>query len=216
MKIIKFKYYNEETLVENLRKMHLKGLPDRMIYKNAKIYIKRNVIPENIIITQYYVLEKDLREISELREALLEYGVDIFHLIGFVRIFYYNDSSGTIHVFDVLPPVVEISKADGGIPLLNDGMHRLYLARELNSTMNVVMVENFDERFPYYAFPNEGGWTNIIRCVEPPEIKKNYRIKDYKTLFRDFNTCFLNVTQVRTDKIPKILKVQGEKVVANE
>ena len=88
----------------------------------------------------------------------------------------------------------------------------LYLAKISGLPINVIMIENYDKRFPYYALPNEGGWNNVIRCTETPQIKKNYRIKNYKTLFRDFNTCFLNVTQTRSAKNSSKLKVQGEKV----
>lgn len=212
VKIIKFEYYNQETLIEKIRKVHLKGRPETTLYKNADITLERNINPDDIHFPQYYVLEKDLREITRTREELLEYGVDIFKLIGFVRVFYRDEEDFQEKVFDTLPPVVEISEADGGIPLLNDGMHRLYLAREAGSAVNIVKIQNFNHSYPYYALPNEAGWNNLKRCEEVPDIKKNYRIKEYKTLFRDFNTAFINVTQSRTDKEPKVLKVAGEKV----
>jgi len=213
MKILKFEYYTEEILVENLRKMHIKGRPDLKIYENARIYIKEDVDTNEIHFSQYYVLEKDLNEIDLTRKKLIEYGIDIFKLKGFVRVFYRDDKDYQEKIFDVLPPVVEISKADGDIPLLNDGMHRLYLAHNEGCKMNIVMVEDFDPRYPYYALPNEGGWNNLKRCSEVPDIKKNYRIKEYKTLFRDFNTAFINVTQSRTNKKLQRLKVAGEKVL---
>jgi hypothetical protein len=212
LKIIRFEYFTEELLFENLRKIHITGRPDLKIYKNANISLKENINPQDINFAQYYVLEKDLDEISITRKCLLEYGVDIFKLKGFVRVYYQNSDNNALGVFDVLPPVVEISKADGGIPLLNDGMHRVYLAREAESAINLIMVENSDPDYPYYALPNNEGWNNLARCREVPDIKKNYRIKEYKTLFRDFNTSFINVTQQRTDKKPAALKVAGEKV----
>lgn len=212
MKILKFEYYTEEILIENLRKIHLKGSPDLKIYKDARIYIKENVDTNEIHFPQYYVLEKDLGEIELTRKQLLEYGIDIFKLKGFVRVFYRDEDDYQVKIFDVLPPVVEISKADGDIPLLNDGMHRLYLAHREGCKINIITVENFDHRYPYYALPNEGGWSNLKRCSEVPDIKKNYRIKEYKTLFRDFNTAFINVTQSRTNKKLRQLKVAGEKV----
>lgn len=213
LEIIKFEYYNLQTLIEKLRKIHMKGQPELTIYRDAKIYLKENVDPTSIHICQYYVLEKDLEEITACRNALLSYGVDIFNLKGFVRVFSRDSQRAHIQVFDVLPPVVELSVEDGNIPLLCDGLHRLYLARENNSLINVIMIEDFDYDYPYYAYPNEDGWENIRRVWEVPDIKKNYRIKDYKKLFRDFNTSFLNVTQPRTNKKLKNLKVGGEKVL---
>lgn len=212
MQIIKFEYYNEENLIENLRRVHIMGRPELKIYRDAKIYIKENLDPEEILFAQYYVLQKDLDEIELTRNQLLQFGVDIFKLKGFVRVFYRDDIKYSVNVFDVLPPVVELSQADGGIPLLNDGMHRLYLARKAKSKINIVIVEGVDEKYPYYALPNFDGWNNLQCCIEPPDIKKNYRIKEYKTLFRDFNSAFINVTQVRTDKKPAELQVAGKKV----
>jgi len=210
--IEKFEYFNTDHLVERLRKMHIKGRPDLTIYRDARITLEEDYPIEQVVFPQYYVLEKDLEEITLCRRALMEYGVDIFRLRGFVRVWSRRQDNGQMQVFDVTPPVVEISQADGGIPLLNDGMHRLYLARQESPAMNLVIVEGVDPRYPYYALPNEGGWDSLQRCREVPDIKKNYRIADYKSLFRDFNTCFLNVTQPRTTKKIDRIKVQGQQV----
>lgn len=209
MEIVKFEYYNKETLIQLLKEVHLKGKPHLKIFKDSHITLKENVLPDDICFSQYYVLEKDLLEISLTRKSLLEYGVDIFRLKGFIRVFYRDPDDFQIRIFDVLPPVVEISEADGGISLLDDGMHRVYLAREAGSAINVVEIAGVDPQYPYYALPNEKGWKNLQRCEEVPDIKKNYRIKDYKLLFRDFNTSFINVTQSRTDKKPSLLKIGG-------
>ena len=209
MQIIKFEYYTTPILVEKLREVHMKKRPAQKIFKNAKITLKENLNPDDIKFAQYYVLEKDLNEISATRKELLKYGVDIFKLNGFIRVFYRDEEDCQVKVFDVLPPVVEISEADDGIPLLDDGMHRVYLAREAGSTINVIEIEGADPNYPYYAFPNYEGWNNLKKCKEVPDIKKNYRIREYKKLFRDFNTAFMNVTQSRTDKKPKQLKVGG-------
>ncbi|MFP4498452.1 MAG: hypothetical protein ACLFQV_09610 [Vulcanimicrobiota bacterium] len=213
MEIIKFEYYNQDLLFENLRKVHLKNQPDKKIYSNSEFELVEKA-PEKMVFPQYYVLEKDLDEITQCRQALLEFGVDIFKLKGFVRVYSFNEK-GQQQVFDVLPPVMEISEADGGIPLLNDGMHRVYLAREAGSKINVVLASKVAPDYPYYAFPNREGWNNLQKCKEVPDIKKNYRQTDYKALFRDFNSAFINVTQPRANKKNKTLKVQGEKVLVH-
>jgi hypothetical protein len=207
-----FEYFCQEILLDRIRRVHLKGRPGLDLYRNARISLWEGAGTDEIVFAQYYVLEKDLAEIADCRRALLEYGVDIFRLKGFVRVHSRREEDNQLQVFDVLPPVVEISAADGGIPLLNDGMHRLYLAREAGSPINVVKVEGADPAYPYYALPNEGGWGSLMRCTEVPDVKKNYRVKDYKSLFRDFNTAFLGVTQARTAKVPATLQVQGQKV----
>jgi hypothetical protein len=211
VKITKFEYYNQNYLVDNIRKVTIRKRPDLKIYENADVRIVENVKPEDMHICQYYVLEKDLSEIANCRKALLEFGVDMFKLKGFVRV-YSLDDSGHQQVFDVLPPVIEISEHDGGIHLLCDGMHRLYHARETGSDINVIVIDGVNKDYPYYALPNEEGWKSLQKCSQVPDVKKNYRIENYKSLFRDFNTAFLNVTQPRTSSEPVKLKVQGNSV----
>jgi len=49
--------------------------------------------------------------------------------------------------------------------------------------------------YPYYAFPLVNGWNDveIVQDLPPGYVKKWHRIKNYKTLYRDFNTGFRNV-----------------------
>ncbi len=211
MEIIKFEYYNFSELENRLRNVHIKDKPEVKIYKNASIKLWKGVNPEEIHICQYYARRQDLEEITSCREALLPFGVDIFKLLGFVRVFSKKEN-GQIQVFDVLPPVVEISRQDNNIPLLCDGLHRLYVARKIGSTVNVVLIDGVDPQYPYYAFPNENGWKDVKEVEDVPSVKKNYRRKDYKSLFRDFNTAFLNVTQIRKKRNIKPIEISGELV----
>jgi hypothetical protein len=104
---------------------------------------------------------------------------------------------GSDEPIDVLPPVVERSvEADGSIvKILNDGMHRVYLARMERSPIQVVYVREVPNEYPYYAYPLVNGWNDVEIVNELPEhyIKKWHRIPNYKTLYRDFNTAFQNV-----------------------
>ena len=87
-------------------------------------------------------------------------------------------------------------EADGSVvKILNDGMHRVYLARMERSPIQVVYVRKVPRECPYYAFPLVNGWNDVEIVQDLPEgyIKKWHRIKDYKSLYRDFNTGFQNV-----------------------
>lgn len=129
----------------------------------------------------------------DLRWSLRDHGVDLFRLDGYVTIWLegYDDP------IDVLPPVVEQSpEADGSVVnILNDGMHRVYLARMERSPLQCVFAANVPKQFPYYSFPLANGWNGVEIVSELPEgyIKKWHRIKNYKSLYRDFNSGFQNV-----------------------
>ena len=78
-----------------------------------------------------------------------------------------------------------------GVPLINDGMHRVFTAMETCNTINAVIIDNVSH--PYYALPVDGGWSNVkkINRITEDTIKKTYRDpNNYKALFRDFNTQF--------------------------
>lgn len=119
--------------------------------------------------------------------------MDIFKLDGYVTIWLegYDDP------IDVLPPVVERSEeADWSVVnILNDGMHRVYLARMERTPIQVVYASGVPKQFPYYAFPLVNGWNDVEIVSELPDgyIKKWHRIREYKTLYRNFNSGFQNV-----------------------
>lgn len=195
MKINQLTYYNKKTLFKKLRQINLYQQDDQFPYQDATFKLKP-IFVKDIAVAQYYVLGAGLDRIWDLHRALDKYHIDLFKLNGFLRL-----NTSEFGIFDVLPPIVEISEADGGIPLLCDGLHRLYAASACDGHfyVNTVVVENV--KLPYYALPNKNGWEDIKYCIDdPPKIRKNYRIKNYKSLFRDFNSQFINVTKVRKHK----------------
>lgn len=191
------KQYSQEELFERLRRVCLMGQINSLVYKDAVFSLEENVSPNEICIPQTYVLEANLRNILNLWLSLKMQGVDIFLLRGFVKV-EVDYGGGNRIVRDVLPPVVECSVADGCIKLLNDGMHRLFLPWWMKRRLNVVYISGASH--PYYAFPFEGSLSSVR--VIPGSVKpegfdgKRYRLpgKEYKKLFRDFNSVFENVT----------------------
>lgn len=192
MKIERVERHTPNELIANMRKVSMLTRPDAKPYLNASIEIPV-LHTDEIAPAQRYVLTKELIKVRDLRWALLEHDVNLFKLDGYVSIWLegYDDP------IDVLPPVIEQSpEADGTtVKILNDGMHRVYLARMERSPIQVVYVDGVPAEFPYYAFPLVNGWSDVDIVQDLPEgyIKKWHRIKDYKSLYRDFNTGFHNV-----------------------
>jgi len=181
-----------DELLANMRKVGMLTNPSLRVYENSKIELV-TMDTDDIAPAQRYVLVHEIIKVRELRWALAEHGINLFKLDGYVtiRLKGYDDP------IDVLPPVIEQSvEADGRVvKILNDGMHRVYLARMEWSPIQVVYVQDVPKEYPYYAFPLVNGWNDVEIVQDLPEgyIKKWHRIKNYKTLYRDFNTGFQNV-----------------------
>ena len=215
MKILRYEVFDKTVLFENLKRVTLMNNPKVVIYKDAHLSLLEGISPDEFYPAQYYVLEEELEKIKTIRESLKEFGIDIFGLKGYVK--YWLEESPSTPI-DILPPVVEESSNHDGkkIPLICDGMHRIYYARKIGLPINVVFIQNVpEEKYPYYAWPNtdlffsclsrkkykSDRWTQV---VELNNLKESYRKKDYrwepprhKELFRDFNTAFDNVGRVR-------------------
>jgi len=192
MDIQQVEHHGVDELIANMRKVGMLTNPEVRLYSNSVIELA-TFHTDQIAPAQRYVLAQEIRKVRDLRWALREHGLDLFKLDGYLtmRLRDYDDP------IDLLPPVIEESEeADGSVvKILNDGMHRVYLARMERSPIQVVYVRNVPEEFPYYAYPLVNGWNEVAILDELPEtyIKKWHRIKNYKTLYRDFNTGFQNV-----------------------
>jgi len=192
MEIVRIERHPVAQLIENMGKVGMLTSPEELVYKDSLVELA-TFHTDEIAPAQRYVLTKELIKVRDLRWALKEYDVDLFKLDGYVTIWLqgYDDP------IDVLPPVIEQSaEADGTVvKILNDGMHRVYLARMERTPIQVVYVRNVPKQYPYYAFPLVNGWDDVDVVQDLPDgyIKKWHRIKNYKSLYRDFNTGFLNV-----------------------
>jgi hypothetical protein len=192
MKIRAVERFSPKELIENLRKVTMLKAPDVRVYENALISLER-ISTEYLSPPQNYILRNELKKVRELKWALESHGVDIFELDGFVRI--------TLEDFhepvDLLPPIVEESiERDGSVHLIvNDGMHRVYMAMREWVIPQVVLIRGVPKDLPYYAYPVPGGWKNLEEREDLPPgyLKKWHRIRDYHALYRDFNSAFYNV-----------------------
>jgi hypothetical protein len=146
---------------------------------------------------QNYILTDELKKVERLRWDILEETghVDILRLKGYVKC-QYEDKN-----IDILPPVCEeyFDYKYGLKIIINDGMHRCYLAYRMGLPLNVVYVRGVSYRNPYYSYPNPVGWADVevIDVLREGFIKKFHVAKEYKKLYRDFNSAFENVGDSR-------------------
>ena len=153
MDIIALTRHSPEELFSCLRKIPLQERKDVLIYEHALISLEQ-IHTDCLHPPQNYLWLQELRKTQELRWSLAEMGVDLFRLDGYVT-YTVRQPEGDEAVYDLYPPIVEESfEADGTVALLiNDGMHRLYLARMEWVVPQVTYVRGIPKEYPYYAFP---------------------------------------------------------------
>lgn len=192
MKIAKVHHVGKNELLKLIKKVSMLTNPEIYPYKNAFVSLEK-ISTDYLKPAQTYVLADELKKVRELKWALSEHGIDIYQLDGYVKMWLEDE----LHPIDVLPPVVEESiEADGSIAnIVNDGMHRVFMARLDYVIPQVVFVRGAPKELPYYAFPIPDGWDKVNIVEDLPEgfIKKWHRIRNYKSLYRNYNSAFENV-----------------------
>ncbi len=191
--IVDVVHFPEKELIDRLRSVTM--LKDESVkpYEHAYISLE-NIRMEDLHPPQRYVLKKELQKVRELKWRLEEFGFNLFQLDGFLRL----TIKGQKEPVDLLPPVVEefIEKNGAVVHIVNDGMHRVYMAYMEWINPQVAFIRGLPKHIPYYAFPiPEKDWNKIelLDDIQPNFIKKWHRIKDNKTLYRNFNSAFKNV-----------------------
>jgi hypothetical protein len=202
MDIIALKRHPAPELIEDLRRVPLLQQPEILVYEQALITLEL-IHTGQLHPTQNYIWLTELRKIQELRWSLAAQGVDLFRLDGFVT-YTVRGEDGAEESYAVYPPIVEESlEADGTLALIiNDGMHRLYLARQEWVVPQVVYIRGIPRAYPYYAYPRPEGWQGLDLLAENPDrqkyLKKCHRRRDNKRLYRDFQAVFANVGRPRS------------------
>jgi len=190
MKINILNYETKDRLISKLHKVTMLNDNKYLVYKNAYITIE-TLDPNCLFPCQYYILKDELNKIIKLQEAL----PDVFSLTGY----YEFETSNTIGTITLLPPIIEESiEEDGKIySLINDGMHRIYLALLQKRKISVVYIRGALK--PYYAYPLFNGWNDVkvVNEINKGFIKKIHRITDNKKLYRNFDSVFTNCSKPR-------------------
>lgn len=202
MNINAVKRHSVQELIDKLRRVPLLNRPDILIYEKALISLEC-LHTSALSPGQNYIWLGELRKVQNLRWSLAAHGVDLFRLDGYVT-YTVQEEDGSEVTYDVYPPIVEESiEADGTLALLiNDGMHRVYLARLEWVVPQVVFVRGIPKEYPYYAYPRPERWEGIDILPENPDpttyLKKCHRVRDNKALYRDFQAVFANVGHPRS------------------
>ena len=212
MNITRFTKIPQEELLDSIAKTRLKGYGQPLVYAHSQIELHTDIDPDTLVPAQRYVLQEDFTRIESLYALFLTKGVDLFHLDGGLLFWIQATETGEEEgPIPLIPPVVEMSHEPNGkvVPLINDGMHRVYAAKRLGKTINIIHVNPVPEAYPYYAYALENGWADVMELDELPDNfqKKTYRDPDnYKALFRDFNGIFPGIQKQRKQSNPAHIK----------
>lgn len=192
IQIERVEHFPIEDLTERLRRVTMLKRPEIYVYEGAAISLEEMTL-DCLHPAQRYVLVQELNKVRQLKWELARFGYDLFRLDGYVKLWL----AGEEHPIDLLPPVVEESIERNGrvVNIINDGMHRLYVAYLEWVSPQVIFIRGVPKDLPYYAFPHPAQWQGIDLVESLPEgyLKKWHRIQDYKTLYRNFNSAFEHV-----------------------
>lgn len=210
MRINSVFWYDKEILIDKLREVSMLEDPEIFPYRNAVISLEKLVISE-LYPAQRYVLKSELEKVRKLKWELLCYNRNIFKLDGFLNV-HDADSDVENDTIAVLPPIVEeYITPDGHVAhLINDGMHRLYMAYLEWEIPQVVYIRGLPKFMPYYAHPiPKKDWSTIEIWDDIPagKFKKWHQVEQNKKLYRNFNSVFNNVGGPRGNS--KNLKTKG-------
>jgi len=194
MMIKAYKSHNYEDLIKKLKKVSMLKNDNNFPYLNSYITIE-TIDPNCLYPCQFYIIKNELQSKIDLCESFDTIGVNIFLLTKYYEFKLENEKC----IRTILPPIVEESiESDGKIyPLINDGMHRIYLALLQKRKINVIYIRGSSE--PYYAYPLTNSWSDvsIINELNKNTIKKIHRIQDNKKLYRNFDSVFMNCSRPR-------------------
>lgn len=198
MKIEIVEMLSEESTIERLRRVRLRGHGSPEIYRDADISFVTIDEPEILAPAQRYIMRDTVKKIIEIRAAVAQqYRINLFNLYGAV----FLKIDGETVPF--LPPILEATI--GGTPLICDGMHRVASSIFLDRSIRCIFISGVPAEFPYYALPNPNGWQDVSQLSYLPEgfLKKTYvDPTNYKSLFRDFNAVFPGVQKDRAKSNP--------------
>ncbi len=167
-----------DGLEASFREVSLLGDSTIFPYRNAKISL-RIVEFDDVYPISRYLLRTHLDIQHNLREQFLqEHGIDTLDLHGKQSDITFR-VQGESELWHMAPPIVEVSEADGGKPLLVDGEHRFMLASKLKKKIRVIWIENVPKKYPVVSLPLTWHDMQIFDRVPPEEGKRIYRYPEH-------------------------------------
>lgn len=176
------------------------GGAEILFYRDA-VFRLAQFHPDELNPASLYILRKNLDFQYELRAHLMDrYGLDTLQLSDVLHL---QDGD---KVFGMIPPYVEIIQervgivsADGDrlppavqrvtLPVLVDGIHRVWMAREIDMSVRCIAVRNTSLDHNYSKYPVE--WSEVSIYNEVPKEKARYRRQDKYSFMRPLDTLRL-------------------------
>lgn len=168
------------------------------IYHTATMRLA-DFLPNELNPTSLYILKDKLKLMRDIRKQLLDqYQIDILRLSDVLHL---KTEDGKI--FGMAPPFVEIYEERIKIvplpkdrkpphtlllqiPILKDGIHRTWIAREENVAIRCIVVHGaLKENMPY-AYPNH--WSEVNVYETKPNQPKYYRRQNQYSYMRPLST----------------------------
>lgn len=156
-----------------IRGIPLKGDPTTKIYQHATVQIKRMNI-EQLAPLSLYVLRPQLTQHTRMFWYLLStYRQNLFDLKGVLEYIHAGER------YRIVPPIIETYReptTGTDISAIIDGLHRLYIARQLGFTEAwVIEVQHVEPTLPPIALPVN--WSDVVPYDSTPssEAKRRYR-----------------------------------------
>jgi hypothetical protein len=215
MKIKVLSEFPFTELISKLRDVTLKNDLETKPYAHDRVCIElRSINPKLVRPVSAYVVQANLDFQRILRETLMrEYNFDTLRMEkGYVIQFLLPRTEPRT----LIPPIVEISHYDGGLPVIMDGLHRLYLALSSNEDINSILISRVV--VPYYGSPLQKGWSELEVLPEAPltKQKRNYRLDDPSiqyALYRDLEPLGVGRPRSQNEKeeITRLIKFLEEK-----
>jgi hypothetical protein len=175
-------------LLKVIKNVPIRGNLDILPYKTSVAFFETHEMPEKTLLpAQHYVLEAQLQRVAKIMHTAIQRGYDSFDLREVVN---FGNSC-------LLPPIVE-DMVDFNNTLRStivDGVHRVAVAIQQQRPITVLRLINVDRRYPYYAYPNKEGWSQVQRLSEgfPKDFVKRQRRLSKDVWYRDFNHVFPGV-----------------------
>lgn len=132
------------------------------IYKEANIGLI-DCQPDDVYPLAKYVLKSHLKKLTSIRENLLQKGIDILYL----------DEIFSDENIAIAPPVIEFSEPDL-VPVLVDGIHRLWMARKLGLPVRSIYITGSNPNLPVISLPVS--WDEVSVWDKRPDRPEDRRI----------------------------------------
>lgn len=153
-------------------------------YLNSEISI-RSMHPNEISPTANYVLSDSIARLVRGHDYALKNGFNIFDL---------SEIHSFMNGYVIAPPVVEYSPDDKS-DLLVDGIHRVFLAKLMDTKINVIYIRDVDLSCPFVSYPLT--WENVDVVQNRPDVARRIREGVIDRTFHYRDLSFLGSTGPR-------------------